>query len=128
MMLIMCELVLMRQKLLRQPSMTVKMLFRGLSKLHFSFGELWATPQHRCRQSRWWPRSWTSRTPAKLYPRQLVPKFRDSRLLPCLGGCLPSHNQRLPLAPDRLPESVEMVSGRQFSVTTGPADLLNFAV
>ena len=34
-----------------------------------------------------------SRTPATLYPRQHVPKIRDSRLVPSLGGCLPSRTR-----------------------------------
>ena len=37
--------------------------------------------------------SWTSRTPAKSYPRQLIPEIRDSRLVPSLGGCLPSRTR-----------------------------------
>ena len=36
---------------------------------------------------------WTSRTPAKSYPRQLVPEIWDSRLVPSLGGCLPSRTR-----------------------------------
>ena len=37
--------------------------------------------------------SWTSRTPANLYPQQDVPEIRDSRLVPSLLGCLPSRTR-----------------------------------
>ena len=54
----------------------------------------WSTG-HRCDPLIWAALglSWTSCTPAKSYPRQLVPEIRDSCLVPSLAGCLPSRTR-----------------------------------